>query len=331
MNLCIIKKTVVLIFLISVGILPNLTSAFSDVPASHPYYWSIENIKNEGVIKGYEDGTFKPEQLVSRAEALTIILKSAHITSGNGLFSTRFTDVPIDSWFSPYVFRATTLNIIQGNPDGTFAPTRTVNKAEFIKMALVAFKSPLPMETSVKEPLSNDITSHEWFVPFFSYAKNLGIIYPDLRNRLEPEKMLSRAEAVDIIYKLYLLQYGGETQKLLSITEAKLIESLVQLNNNNLENALTRVSEAVFYSQTAVTQDPASPITKAANQLAQSFENLYRAYQGAQAKNYDQLKFLIETSKDLANQALINNPSLQKSVSKIHQLGDTLQKQLQQK
>ena len=49
------------------------TTAFSDVKEGNSHYVAIEYLRTNGIIQGYEDGTFKPEQTVNRAEAVKML------------------------------------------------------------------------------------------------------------------------------------------------------------------------------------------------------------------------------------------------------------------
>jgi len=99
-----------------------------------------------------------------------------------------FTDVPAGEWFARFVAKAKEMGIVKGNDvDGTFAPGRQVNKAEFIKMLLMANQINTDalkgQETGVA-----DVAKDAWFAPYMMYAAGLGIITKTADNKLEPEK-----------------------------------------------------------------------------------------------------------------------------------------------
>lgn len=296
--------------------------SFSDVPSDNPYYLPIENLKSLGIISGYSDGTFKPDQLVNRAEALKIVMVASGNTVEKGFFATGFKDVPLDAWYASYVMKATILGYINGNPDGTFAPVRNVNKAEFVKMSLNTFN--VTAIKAVTDPPAADVGVLDWYAPYLSYAKNIGIIFPNLQNQLQPGKYLSRAECAEIIYEMYVLTNGGETQKMLNIVESKLVDALVQINNNNLQNAIDDSNQAVFYSESALHQAPDAGIAKAANNIAMGFQKLFLAYQAALKKADVQMKSLLDEAKNYAQQAVQNDNSVQNLADGITLLSDQL-------
>ena len=93
-----------------------------------------------GIIHGFEDGTYRPDQPVTRAEFAKIIVaslgvgESAQYVAG----ATKFPDVGADHWASGYVNVAVDMGIINGYPDGTFLPENQVTYAEAIKMIVAA-------------------------------------------------------------------------------------------------------------------------------------------------------------------------------------------------
>ncbi len=94
----------------------NTAKTFSDVPASHPRYSSIMASASAGLIKGYEDGTFRPDNNISRAEVVTVINRAIgrSITteqlSPDVLYT--FTDVDPDNWAYPQIAEAAMQHIV---------------------------------------------------------------------------------------------------------------------------------------------------------------------------------------------------------------------------
>ena len=98
---------------------------------------TIEAWQNEGRIGGYEDGTFRPDQSITRAEFVRL-LNSAVSTQGSAAIS--FSDVSPSDWYYNDVAKAVGNNIASGFEDGTFKPNETVTRmqaAVFISNALM--------------------------------------------------------------------------------------------------------------------------------------------------------------------------------------------------
>lgn len=89
------------------------------------------------IIQGYEDGTFRPDAEVNRAEALKILTLAARtdtFTNTDGITPVTFSDVLEADWFAPYVTLASTLGIVGGYPDGSFGPSKSITRAEAAKI-----------------------------------------------------------------------------------------------------------------------------------------------------------------------------------------------------
>lgn len=125
---------VALLFVFALGAPPSgAASPFQDVTSS---YWAavqIEDLAGCGVVQGYADGSFRPEELVTRAEAtkmLCLVLGTAPQSEA----APSFLDLPSSFWAFPYVEAAVQARWIQGYPDGIFQPDRPVSKAELLSM-----------------------------------------------------------------------------------------------------------------------------------------------------------------------------------------------------
>lgn len=84
---------------------------------------AVEN----GLINGFPDGTFKPEQPIKRSEIAAILVRSELLQAESGVF---FEDVPIDHWANPYVLATVNARLFQGYPDGKFLPNKDIKRAE---------------------------------------------------------------------------------------------------------------------------------------------------------------------------------------------------------
>jgi hypothetical protein len=92
----------------------------------------------EGIVEGYDDGSFRPDDPINRAEALKILLKATDLESLEEPFvEQEFSDVPEDAWFAPYVERLVEYTIVEGYEDGTFRPEQYLTRAEASKILLL--------------------------------------------------------------------------------------------------------------------------------------------------------------------------------------------------
>lgn len=100
---------------------------------------SVAKLTSVGVIQGYEDGTFRPDNTITRAEAAAIMVrmlgKEDAEEYSRGM--TQFSDSN-EHWGAGYINIATSEGIIKGYPDGTFKPNNKVSYAEMITMMVRA-------------------------------------------------------------------------------------------------------------------------------------------------------------------------------------------------
>jgi len=268
---------------------------FSDVPLVHPNSVAINYLSGEGVISGYKDGTFKPDQLVNRAEALKIILEGGGTKIMDVTTETGFSDVKTTDWFAKYVLTGKTLGIISGNPDGSYAPERKVGRAEFAKILLNA--NGFNPEKWQNQAIFSDVPADAWFNPFMNYAGQSGLITPDQNNNLAPTKELSRAEVAEIYYLLAVIKKGGDSQFLLNQAETQMAQIEIYIGGKN-PTAAKRASElAVDMTQQAYKNMPDNNIVLGAAKLARSYDFLVNSYVSA-LQNQPQI------ATDWANQSI---------------------------
>lgn len=172
---------------------------FTDVTYETPNGTAIQFLKDNNIVSGYEDGSFKPFNPLNRAELLKILVEGAGYSPGNE-YANCFSDVKTD-WYAKYVCCAKENKWISGYPDGTFKPSNNVNKAEALKMLLEVFG------TEINEPTSNpyaDVDANAWFAKYVSTAKLLGIL-EETGSEYQPQKYITRGQISENIYRLLVL------------------------------------------------------------------------------------------------------------------------------
>lgn len=188
--------------------LPAMAASFPDVPADHKNFDAVEFLDEKGIIHGYADGTFGPENMVNRAEAAKIIVGAFGIDS-SGNYEVIFDDVPKDQWFFAFVMGGRNAGIIDGYPNGNFQPEASVNLAETLKMSVLASKLSLP--TEVNENVFLDVSKDVWYAPHALFAKTHNVVFADHEGNLRAEKAMSRGDFAEIIYRMMVvLENDGE-------------------------------------------------------------------------------------------------------------------------
>ncbi|MEW6523193.1 MAG: S-layer homology domain-containing protein [Bacillota bacterium] len=137
------------------------SAVFSDV-AGHAQESFILQTASLGIFAGYPDGTYKPDQEVTRAEFAKVLVvmlgleSAAKILEGN---PTTFPDVPASHWASGYINVATAMGIIRGFPDGTFGPSNTILASQAVTMIVRALGYSAMAEATATWPLGEILTA----------------------------------------------------------------------------------------------------------------------------------------------------------------------------
>lgn len=106
---------------------PEAKPEFRDVPSRHWAYKEIAAAKAEGIISGYPDGTFAPNQPVTREQIAVMIART--FSAESTLPDQGFTDIR-QSWAKESIITLAKAGIIGGYPDNTFAPKKSATRAE---------------------------------------------------------------------------------------------------------------------------------------------------------------------------------------------------------
>ena len=106
------------------------TNDYSDVNEGQWFNAAISTLSNAGILNGYNDGTFRPNGKITRAEFATMASRFFEYadTAGDNPFS----DVSEDSWYYKFVMAASEMGLINGYPDGTFGPGKLITRAEAV-------------------------------------------------------------------------------------------------------------------------------------------------------------------------------------------------------
>jgi N-acetylmuramoyl-L-alanine amidase len=111
---------------------PGQPQSFKDLPKSHWAYETFQNAVRLGYMNGYEDGTIRPDQPITRGE-VTALLERMTAEGGKTppwTGTAEFADVPLKHWASGPIYRMKQQGIITGVTDKTFAPDKKMTRAE---------------------------------------------------------------------------------------------------------------------------------------------------------------------------------------------------------
>lgn len=155
----------------------------------------MEDLSKKGIINGYNDGTFRPENHITRAELAKLL--TGAFGQGEGSFA-EFTDVAPDSWYYKFIAAALADGIVTGYDDGSFKPDAFVTRQDAVLMMYRAM--------SLKKELPQGYTLFKDDFEISSYAANatrclgeLGIITGNEDKEFKPQNNITRAEIAAVV------------------------------------------------------------------------------------------------------------------------------------
>lgn len=182
------------------------TAQFSDVSSD---YWAqpyIERLATEEIIAGFPNGTFQPEQPVTRAQFAAIVRQAFNQNRTRSAPS--FGDVPANYWATQAIADAYAQGFMSGYPNGTFQPEQQIPRVQ----AIVSLANGLGFAPN--SPVDQVLNTYRDASQIPDYAESpvaaatendLVVSYPDV-NRLAPQSVTTRAEVAAFIYQALVAQ-----------------------------------------------------------------------------------------------------------------------------
>jgi len=160
-----------------------------------------EIVSHFAYLIGYEDGTVRPRNNITRAEIATIFFRfmSDGDRASRWTQMNPYSDVALQQWFNNAVSTTTNADMFIGFPDGTFRPNSAITRAE-----LAAVIARMMGVTDSGSPLFNDIDGH-WAQGYINAAAQNGwaVGYEGLGGRFLPNQPITRAEAAAMINRVF--------------------------------------------------------------------------------------------------------------------------------
>ncbi len=187
-------------------------STFSDVVEGDKHFVAISYLQELGIIQGYEDGTFKAEQNVTRAEAVKMLMIASQAVKEEDIkeidiSSSPFTDTRVTDWFNPYIKYAKEAGIIDGYNDGGFHPHETINLVEALKIYLESYNQIIYPAEFKNHWL--DVDENGWYAKYLRYADSRDMIETYPSNKIYPNQNINRGDIAGLIYRKKMHAQGG--------------------------------------------------------------------------------------------------------------------------
>ena len=178
---------------------------FSDVNITEDYSVAVLELYNLGILDGYSDGTYGPDNSVNRAEFAKILAESASIDYtlfDAASLSDCFYDVKNldEHWFSPSVCALKQNGVVKGYSDGNFGPGQNITMAEAYKIVLEVFDFYIPDNPELKAGVYSDVNVDDWFFGVANAVDTYDLNIASDKNKMYPNQDISRAGIAVLIY-----------------------------------------------------------------------------------------------------------------------------------
>lgn len=157
-------------------------------------------VEHKAYIVGYEDGTFRPDSDMTRAEAAAIFARLISEEKGESVSGkATFSDVSGSDWYAPELGYLQKYNIIKGYEDGTFRPDAPVTRAEYTAMTVRYYD----LFNEVKYPANTtkytDVNGSNWAVKDISFATSEKWLNGYADGTFKGDANITRAEVVTVV------------------------------------------------------------------------------------------------------------------------------------
>jgi hypothetical protein len=197
----------------SVALLGSVTFGFTPAASASQFQdiqgnWAkqaIEQLNQKNIIGGYPDGSFKPNDSITRAEFSAVLVKSLGLNT-MPVTQSAFSDVPSNYWAAPAIQAVKSAGVINGYPDGSFGPMRPITRAEAIAVVVNAARVPMPTEAEADRILAaygDTAVVPAWAKRSMAAAVQSGLYANDPMSvyRLTPLNPATRADVSAMLYK----------------------------------------------------------------------------------------------------------------------------------
>ena len=187
--------------------------------------------EHKAYIFGYADGTFRPDNNMSRAEAAAIFARLISEQKGEKISGkSNFNDVSKSEWYSDYIGYLSKYGIIKGYADNTFRPNDNVSRAEFVAMT-VRFNS---LFNDVKKGSYTvkytDVASNYWAYSDVAYAKHAGWLNGYADGTFKGDNAITRAEVVTVVNRAT----GRKADESYITKNVSILNKFTDIRNNSM-------------------------------------------------------------------------------------------------
>ncbi|MBB5149092.1 S-layer homology domain-containing protein [Ureibacillus thermosphaericus] len=170
---------------------------FKDVPTTHTYFDIINEMVNKGIITGYEDGTFKTNQMISRQHAAVLVSRATDLKPT--VPYQQYRDIPPTHVYHDQIKELQMAGIFEVDSKGFFNPTQNMTRGEMAKALAIAFNLDIPAK--VTKQTFKDIPMEHPFASYIEAIQKAGITTGFEDGTFRPAEPLSRMHYAVFMYR----------------------------------------------------------------------------------------------------------------------------------
>lgn len=176
------------------------TTLYEDIEAGHWAYESIYRLTTRGILSGDDTGRYRPDDSVTRAEFLKIILNTLELSDAEAQCS--FDDVAPDAWYYPYVATAAGIEIVAGVGNNCFNPEAPITRQDAVKIMYNAalFKNTILKEAREYSEFTDAAHISDYALAAVKMFYSAGIINGYNDGSFAPLGNVTRAEAAKMAF-----------------------------------------------------------------------------------------------------------------------------------
>ncbi len=231
---------------------------FSDVKTDDYFFEAVQSLAARNIIQGYQDGTFKPYENVTRAQAAKMLALALGLDVKN-VQDPGFKDVTKADWFYGPIAALVKEGVLKGYNDKTFKPYQTMTRAQMAKLISLGFK--LQENKNSKLPFV-DVKSDDWFAGFVGALYENGITTGKNKNEFAPNEPVKRGQMAAFIYRAENLKGLTKTAKIEKITSNSIILNGEQYQiDQKIKNIINITNAEVLKNANVVVETNGKQVT----------------------------------------------------------------------
>lgn len=186
---------------------------YPDIPEDASYADSVYKLSKAGVLQGYEDGSFRPEGEVTRAEMAKMIILTFGLVGDQKKPEEFYPDIAETEWFYPYVLAIHNLGLVKGYENGEYRPKNNITRAEVCTILYRMFEDDgdkkKVLETSpfipgMPDRKISDLADNYWGKKYVQIVVNNYLMPLEEGATFRPAENIKRYELADLLAKFVI-------------------------------------------------------------------------------------------------------------------------------